>query len=170
MTTRLDFIAACGGQLRDAIDFEARVLSAVNPLPAEIAAAYAAAYALDADDPASSLYWAWLIVQLRDDVVRGNASGVRGQSTARGGGGVGGGNASGVRGQSTAAPAIGPATPTAIVVDCTVRQARALALLVKRLTWTEIEANASDRDEAEIMRDALERLRRGLVNSGFDPR
>lgn len=61
-------------------------------------------------------------------------------------------------------------TPTSVVVDMTCRQAEALAQFVKRVNWVEITANAIDRDEAETIRDALERLRRGLADSGFDPR
>ena len=49
-------------------------------------------------------------------------------------------------------------------------QALALAQLVKRLTWAEIRSCAVDDDEARLIRDAIEALRRALAEAGFSPR
>jgi hypothetical protein len=59
---------------------------------------------------------------------------------------------------------------TTVIAYFTRSEAAALAQFVKRIGWAEISANSVDRDEAEIMRDALERLRVALAESGFDPR
>lgn len=49
-------------------------------------------------------------------------------------------------------------------------EALALAQLVKRIKWSDFEPLAVDRSEAEVMREALEQLRRSLADSGYDPR
>jgi hypothetical protein len=59
---------------------------------------------------------------------------------------------------------------TTVIAYFTPGEAAALAQFIKRIGWPEISANSVDRDEAEIMRDALERLRVALVEAGFDPR
>jgi hypothetical protein len=61
-------------------------------------------------------------------------------------------------------------TLTKVILYLTVREAEALAQFVKRVGWVEFSANAIDRSEAELMRDAIDRLRRGLQDSGFNPR
>lgn len=63
----------------------------------------------------------------------------------------------------------GPRTMGAIVY-LTPLEAMALAQLAKRITWDELLRCSVDRDEAEIMRSAVEQLRRGLADSGFEPR
>jgi hypothetical protein len=59
---------------------------------------------------------------------------------------------------------------TSLIVDLTVGEAEALAQFVKRLQWHQIDSNAVDRAEAECMREAIEKLRRALVDAGFNPR
>jgi hypothetical protein len=59
---------------------------------------------------------------------------------------------------------------TSVIVYLTVREADALAQFVKRVGWHELAANAIDRDEAELIRDAIARLQRALADSGFNPR
>ena len=63
----------------------------------------------------------------------------------------------------------GPRT-TAAIVYLTQLEAEALAQFVKRVGWNEICTNAAHREEAELMRTALEQLRRGLQDAGHDPR
>lgn len=59
---------------------------------------------------------------------------------------------------------------TEIVTNLTPEQADALAQLVKRLTWAALRECAVDDAEAREIVAALEQLRRGLADSGFDPR
>lgn len=61
-------------------------------------------------------------------------------------------------------------TRTAVIVDCSCREAWALAELAKRITWAQLRELAVDDQEAQAMVDAVERLRRGLYDSGFRPR
>ncbi len=49
-------------------------------------------------------------------------------------------------------------------------QASALAQLIKRVAWSSLRENASDDDEAYAMQQALEQIRRNLVEHGIDPR
>ena len=49
-------------------------------------------------------------------------------------------------------------------------QAAALAQLIKRITWSSLRENAANDDEAYEMQRALEEVRKGLVEQGFDPR
>lgn len=48
--------------------------------------------------------------------------------------------------------------------------ALALAQLVKRMSFSDVRANAVDDDEAYRMMDALSELQDGLVESGYNPR
>lgn len=49
-------------------------------------------------------------------------------------------------------------------------QASALAQLIKRVAWSSLRENAIDDDEAYVMQQALEQIRRSLVEHGIDPR
>ena len=48
--------------------------------------------------------------------------------------------------------------------------AQALAQFIKRVGFTEMRSNAVDDSEAYLMREAIERVRIGLANTGFSPR
>ena len=49
-------------------------------------------------------------------------------------------------------------------------EARALAQLVKRLTWTDMRGCAVDDDEAYTISDAVAKLQKSLAEAGFAPR
>lgn len=49
-------------------------------------------------------------------------------------------------------------------------QALALAQLVKRIGFSDVEANAAGREEAYIMLEAIELLRMAMAEAGFAPR
>lgn len=55
-------------------------------------------------------------------------------------------------------------------VDLTPHQALALAQFVKRITYSEIAANAVSVAEADVMRDCVDLVRRGLADVGYAPR
>jgi hypothetical protein len=55
-------------------------------------------------------------------------------------------------------------------IELTDPQALALAQFVKRVGWTEIRANAANADEAYLIRDAVDVLRRELAAHGYAPR
>lgn len=57
-----------------------------------------------------------------------------------------------------------------VTTELTQSQALALAQLVKRLTWSEIQACAVDEDETYEMRDAVNLLQKSLAEAGFSPR
>ena len=46
----------------------------------------------------------------------------------------------------------------------------ALAQLVKRIKWSELRGNAIDEEEAYVMQEAVEQVRRALSDQGFSPR
>lgn len=58
----------------------------------------------------------------------------------------------------------------AVVIDLSPELAWALAQFVKRVGWSEIRTNATDDQEADDIRTALEYLRDGLALAGFAPR
>lgn len=49
-------------------------------------------------------------------------------------------------------------------------EAFALGQLVKRLVWSDMRNRAVHDTEAELMRDAIERVRVGLAEQGYSPR
>lgn len=57
-----------------------------------------------------------------------------------------------------------------VTVTLTEAEAEALAQLMKRIGWQEWRANACDDDEAHLMRDACEAVRRALAIAGYAPR
>lgn len=59
---------------------------------------------------------------------------------------------------------------TAVVVFVTRLEGLELAQLCKRICWDDFVRMSVDRDEAELMKSAVEQLRRGLADTGFEPR
>ena len=57
-----------------------------------------------------------------------------------------------------------------VKVELTDEQALALAQFVKRVGFSECDANAVDKDEAYLMIDALNAVRRELAEVGYAPR
>lgn len=49
-------------------------------------------------------------------------------------------------------------------------QAQALAQWLKRYTWSDVRGNAIDDDEAYLMREGLDAVRKELTEQGFAPR
>ena len=49
-------------------------------------------------------------------------------------------------------------------------QALALAQWLKRYTWSDIQPNAADDDEAYLMREGLDTIRTELAAVGYNPR
>ncbi len=49
-------------------------------------------------------------------------------------------------------------------------EALALAQFVKRVGFSELEANASDENEAYEIKDAIGKLQHALVEAGYNPR
>ena len=61
---------------------------------------------------------------------------------------------------------------TPITVTCELSQAQALALaqFVKRVGWSEFRTNATDDDEAALIRSAVDVLQKSLAEAGYAPR
>lgn len=57
-----------------------------------------------------------------------------------------------------------------LTVELTERQAMALPQFVKRVGWTEFRANAIDKDEAYLIREAVDAVQRELRVQGYSPR
>ena len=59
---------------------------------------------------------------------------------------------------------------TMVKVELDAGHARALALFLKRVEWSEIRGNAQDDQEAYDMRDGIEAMARALAEAGYAPR
>jgi cytochrome c len=57
-----------------------------------------------------------------------------------------------------------------IPLELTEQEALDLAQFVKRVGWQEMRQNAVDEDEAYRIRDALDKVRKALVEVGYSPR
>jgi len=57
-----------------------------------------------------------------------------------------------------------------ISIDLTEQETIALSQLVKRLQWDHIRQCAANDDEAHMIRDAVDALRRELAATGYNPR
>lgn len=55
-------------------------------------------------------------------------------------------------------------------VELSEAEAEALAQFVKRIGWTEWRNNARHDIEADLMRQACDRLREALAQAGYNPR
>lgn len=61
-------------------------------------------------------------------------------------------------------------TPTAFTCDLSQAQALALAQFVKRVGWSEFRTNATDDDEAALIRSAVDVQQKSLAEAGYAPR
>lgn len=60
--------------------------------------------------------------------------------------------------------------PVEISFELNDEEALALAQFVKRVTWSEMRANAVDDNEAYEIRTAIEKVREALAQVGYAPR
>ena len=61
-------------------------------------------------------------------------------------------------------------TPTTFTCELSAAQALALAQFVKRVGWSEFRTNATDDDEAALIRSAVDVLQKSLAEAGYAPR
>jgi hypothetical protein len=63
-----------------------------------------------------------------------------------------------------------PPKPVRVLFEVPPNVALALAQMVKRQGWSDWRTLSVDNDEAYLMRDGCEALRRALAEQGFSPR
>ena len=61
-------------------------------------------------------------------------------------------------------------TSTTVTCELGAAQSLALAQFVKRVGWSEFRTNATDDDEAALIRSAVDVLQKSLAEAGYAPR
>lgn len=61
-------------------------------------------------------------------------------------------------------------TSTTVTCELSAAQSLALAQFVKRVGWSEFRTNATDDDEAALIRSAVDVQQKSLAEAGYAPR
>jgi hypothetical protein len=57
-----------------------------------------------------------------------------------------------------------------VTFEVSENEAMALAQFAKRVCWSEFRMNAESNEQADLIRDGIDKLQKGLAESGFAPR